>query len=279
MTTVRRALVAATLALSLTVPLVAAGPAASAATPERSPFYVDSVEVLYLESFPVQVQLQVSGSLPSPCHEAKWAVSDDGSFVSVELWTEADPEVACAAVLEEVDIVIPVGEYEVAERAVLVNDRLTELIRVGQSDSGATRLVAAGWSFGMCAGYCRADLIVMGDRLYLQGSDNWPDIPLYVNLGTLTPTGTARLAAALTVIDPASLEEIYGCPDCADGGAAYLGFMAAGVGSRHDMPFGDPPKELAELYRLTQSIIGTLEGCGSDPLVTADEDCVPYEDG
>ena len=35
MTTVRRALVAATLALSLTVPLVAAGPAATAATPEQ----------------------------------------------------------------------------------------------------------------------------------------------------------------------------------------------------------------------------------------------------
>lgn len=275
----RRALVAATLALSMAVPLVTAGPAAMAATPDRSPFYVNEVDVLYLESFPVQVQLVVTGSVPTPCHEPAWSVSDDGAFVRVELWSEADPEALCAAVLQDVEVVIPLGEYEQARRAVLVNDRMSEVISVGQPDAAGTRLVAAGWSFGMCGGYCRADLIVMGQRLYLQGSDNWPDEPIFVNLGTLTGVGAARLSAALASVDPAALKEIYGCPDCADGGAAYVGLLAAGQGSRHDMPFGDPPAELAELYELTQSLIGALEGCRSTPLVTADADCEPYSDG
>jgi hypothetical protein len=273
----RRAFVVTTLALSMAIPTISAGPAAMAASLDRSPFYVNEVDVLYLESFPVQVQLLVRGSVPTPCHEPAWSVSDDGSFVSVELWSEADPDVLCAAVLQEVEVAIPVGEYERAQRAVLVNDRLTELISVGRPDASGTRLVAAGWSYGMCAGYCRADLIVIGQRLYMQGSDNRPDEPIFVNLGTLTDVGAVQLSAALASVDPASLKDIYGCPDCADGGAAYVGLIAAGQGSRHDMPFGDPPVELAELYELTQSFIGTLEGCRSDRFVTVDADCVPYE--
>lgn len=276
-TPVRRALAAATLALSMAIPLTATAPSAMAITPDRSPFYVDEVEILYLESWPVQVQLVVTGSVPSPCHEPAWAVSDDGFRVTVELWSEADPGLACATVLEEVEVVIPVGDYEEATRAVVVNDRLVEVMQVGQRGSDSIELVGAGWSFGFCAGYCRADLTVIGDRLYLQGSDDWPGDPSYANLGTLTPAGAAQLAAALAVIDPGTLDETYGCPDCADGGAAWVGLLENGRGSRHDMPFGDPPPELAELYELTQGFIGTLETCDSDELVTADDDCTPYE--
>ena len=44
---------------------------------EEGPVYVDSTDILYLESFPVQVRLLVQGSLPTPCHEAAWAVEED----------------------------------------------------------------------------------------------------------------------------------------------------------------------------------------------------------
>jgi hypothetical protein len=263
--------------LSLAIPLLAAGPPAAATTPDRSPFYVDQVEVLYLESDPVQVQLVVTGSVPTPCHEPAWSVVDDGSFVSVELWSEADPEAFCSTVLQEVELVVPIGDYESARRAVLVNDRLAELIRVAQTEDGPPELVAAGWSFGMCLGYCRADLISVDDRLKLQIRDNATDTPILVNHGTLTPTGAAELSAAIEDIDTATLQEAYGCPDCADGGAAYVGLIAAGQGSRHDMPFGEPPAELATLYALTQSYIDSLETCESTALVTVDEDCQPDE--
>lgn len=275
-TAIRRVLTATTLALTLATSALVAAPG-FAATPDRSPFYVNSVDVAYLESFPVQVQLLVSGNLPTPCHEPAWTVSDDGSFVIVELWSEADPDVICTAVLEEAELTIPVGDYEEAQRAVIVNDRLSELITVGEPTGDETRLVAAGWSFGMCAGYCRADLTVIGDRLRLQGSDNWTDTPLYVNEGTLTADGASTLSTLLADIQPASLDETYGCPDCADGGAAYVGFLSDGQGSRHDMPFGDPPPVLASLYELNQSLISALETCTSNELVGVDADCSPYE--
>lgn len=278
MTILRRALVAFALVLSTSVPQSGVGPPVVAETPDHAPFYVTDVEARYLESFPVQVQLVVSGSVPSPCHVPAWTVSDDGAFVVVELWSEADPEALCATVLQEVEVVIPLGEYERAERAVLVNDRLAERVSVGPSEEAETRLFAAGWSFGMCLSYCRADLVAVGDRLRLQVGDNPTDTPVLLNHGTLTAEGSTQLAAVLEAIEPAALEETYGCPDCADGGAAYVALIADGEGSRHDMPFGEPPAELAPLYALTQALIGSLETCTSGELVVVDDDCEPHQD-
>ncbi len=45
-------------------------------TEPHDPVYIESTQILQLESFPVQVMLEVVGQLPDVCHKAAWVVSD-----------------------------------------------------------------------------------------------------------------------------------------------------------------------------------------------------------
>ena len=88
---------------------------------DASPVFVDSTDILLLESFPVQVVMRVTGNLPTPCHELVWEVEDDGSAISVTLASVTDPDMSCIQVLEPFEISIPLGSFESGAREVLLN--------------------------------------------------------------------------------------------------------------------------------------------------------------
>jgi hypothetical protein len=274
--TLLRSMLAVLLALSTwgTTALGSSSPEPTTPEGDGDPVYVDSVDILYLESYPVQVVLLVRGSLPTPCHEAVWEVEDAGDAIHVRLWSEADPGLLCITVLEPVELSIPLGSFEWADMPVLLNDEVVGRMQIGsQPVTDDSSLIGAGWSFGMCLGYCSADLTIDGDTVVLTGRDRTLEEPVFVNRGTLTAEAQGSIAAAVAGLAGVSLEPIYGCPDCADGGAASLSIVRDGVTSRHDMEYGNPPEELTGLYELTMSIIGALEACQSDTLVTVMDDC------
>ena len=134
------------------------------------PVYLDATEILYLESFPVQVRLVVRGALPTPCHEAVWEIEELGDAISVSLWSEADPELPCAQVLEPFEIAIPLGSFESSHSPVRLNGEQIGRLAIGpEPASDDSSLIGAGWSFGRCGGYCTADLAVEGEKLVLTG--------------------------------------------------------------------------------------------------------------
>jgi len=243
-----------------------------------SPVYIDATEILVLESYPVQVRLVVRGALPTPCHGAVWQVDDRGDSIPIVLWSEADPELACAQVLEPFVITIPLGSFESSHSPVLLNGEPIGQLAIGPEPAGADLgLVGAGWSFGMCGGYCTADLTVRLQELVLTGGSHMSEEPLYVNRGVLTALGWERMEAALEKLSGEELESVYGCPDCADGGAAYLTLTQDRATSRHQMEFGHPPSELAELHALAIAVIDALETCTSDELVAVGDGCEAWQ--
>lgn len=239
------------------------------------PVYVDSAEIIYLESFPVQVQLLVKGSLPTPCHQPVFEVQDFGTSIAVDIWSLADPDQVCVQVLEPFELAIALGSFETANLPVLLNGEEIGRIGIGTAPAAPT-LAGAGWSFGFCLGYCMADLVIAGDELTVTGGDREAAAPLYVNRGTLTAEGRARLDAALAALDGVVLDPVYGCPDCADGGAAYLDIARGGSVERVSMEFDSPPEVLAELYATSMSLVGALETCQSSELVEVATDCVAF---
>lgn len=240
------------------------------------PVFVDFTDILYLESFPVQVRLHIRGSLPTPCHQAQWDVEETDGGIEVTLWSVLALGQNCAQVLEPFEVTVPLGSFETADLPVLLNGEQIGRISIGEElVSGA--LVGAGWSFGMCGGYCWIDLVLAEDLVQVTGGGWTSDEPLFVNRGTLTGKGRSRLTAAITELGGALLDDVYGCPDCADGGSSYLVLDRGGVVSRHDMEYGWPPEVLAELQGLALAIIDSLEACRSDDLVTVDEECDPWE--
>jgi len=100
---------------------------------------------------------------------------------------------------------------------------------------------------------------------------------LYENQGTLSEQGREQLDEALSGLVAGELDPVYGCPDCADGGAAYLEVALDGTSLRVEMEFGDPPPALADLYATTMALIDALETCTETPLLDVAEGCVPYQ--
>ena len=85
--------------------------------------WIDSVEILLLESYPVQVHAVVKGTMPSPCHELTWEVSDpdpDGRIV-MDVWSTIDPNDDCAEVIQDFEESIPVGSFTGGEFVLVVN--------------------------------------------------------------------------------------------------------------------------------------------------------------
>lgn len=88
---------------------------------DAGPVFVETTDILLMESFPVQVALHVTGNLPTPCHQPVWEVEDDGSTIAVRLASVTEPGVLCAQVLEPFDISIPLGDFESGTRVVTLN--------------------------------------------------------------------------------------------------------------------------------------------------------------
>ncbi len=138
-------------------------------------------------------------------------------------------------------------------------------------------LVGAGWSFGMCAGFCLANLEIDKTQASLAGWSREGDEPLFVNEGLLTEQAVTQINSKLDTLDGVVLEPVYGCPDCADGGAAYLALEQDGPPTRYWMDLNRPPNELAGLYETAFAIVEALTSCQGNDLVVVSETCQPQQ--
>ena len=79
----------------------------------RAPVYVDSVELVLLESYPVQVHASVKGNLPTPCHRLAWDLSDPdpSGRIVLELYSTVDADAVCVEVLEPFEQSIDIGSF------------------------------------------------------------------------------------------------------------------------------------------------------------------------
>lgn len=81
---------------------------------ERGEVQIDEMELMIMESYPVQISLHLKGNLPTPCHQLRVKVSeaDEEGKVQIEVYSVADPEEMCAQVLEPFEENIPLGSYK-----------------------------------------------------------------------------------------------------------------------------------------------------------------------
>jgi hypothetical protein len=140
--------------------------------------------------------------------------------------------------------------------------------------SPPSRVVEAGWSFGFCTGLCRGDLRIDGVALSYQLSSRTGEPLNGSNRGRLTAEGASRhesIAAAL----PRNLMERYGCPDCADGGAAFVIIARESESRRVEYEYRHAPPELAALDEFLAALMDALTECRSIAEMTVG-DCVAY---
>ena len=98
----------------------------------RASVFIDSAQLLLLESYPPQVNLILTGSLPTPCHQLRVAVSDPDELnrINVEVYSVADADVICVQVLEPFEKTISLGSFASGTYQVFINGE-----EIGEFDS------------------------------------------------------------------------------------------------------------------------------------------------
>jgi len=91
---------------------------------------ITNTDLLILESFPIQVNLQVEGEKPTPCHEIFWTVEDDGETIEITMISQVNSDQSCAQVIEPFMISVPLGSWAEESRDVVLNGEI-----VGSFDS------------------------------------------------------------------------------------------------------------------------------------------------
>jgi hypothetical protein len=150
------------------------------------------------------------------------------------------------------------------------------------SPAGGPQIVSAGKSFGMCIGDCNYDLLFATDdaagcmTVSLTVCEQFFAICATPNQGTLTPAGQAKAMGLAAELSGVALEEVYGCPDCADGGAAKVVLQFGGEISEITYEYANPPDLLASVDAFTQGLIDALTNCvSSEDVVIPTSDCLP----
>lgn len=108
-----------------TMPTATPSPGAGSPT-QLGPVYIDQAELVLLESFPVQVRLELHGSLPNPCSELVWQVEppDEQGRIQVQAYSQQESELACIQVLQPLEETIPVGDFTQGKFSVWLNGEL-----------------------------------------------------------------------------------------------------------------------------------------------------------
>ena len=102
---------------------------------DRRPVAVEDVLIVVRESWPAQVAVMISGSLPTPCHELRWTVKEgatttedgwtvaaDGSVHEITVWTTDLPaDTACATVMEPFEEQVELGRFASGDFTIVVN--------------------------------------------------------------------------------------------------------------------------------------------------------------
>ncbi len=92
----------------------------------RDTVFLDSTDLLTMESSPLQFTLVLKGNLPSPCHGLRVAVSepDPQNKIAVDVYSVTDPDKACIQVLEPFEVNFPLGSFPEGKYTLWVNGEL-----------------------------------------------------------------------------------------------------------------------------------------------------------
>jgi hypothetical protein len=89
----------------------------------RAEAFLETTDLITMESFPLQFSLVLKGSLPTPCHKLRVDVNqpDTSNKVVVDVYSVVDPKTVCAQVLEPFEVNVPLGSFPAGKYQLFVN--------------------------------------------------------------------------------------------------------------------------------------------------------------
>lgn len=98
----------------------------------RANAFLDSSQINLMESYPVQINLYLQGSLPTPCHQLRVDIiqPDSEKRIHIDVFSVVDPNKICVQILQAFDANIPLGSFPTGHYSIWVNGS-----QVGEFDS------------------------------------------------------------------------------------------------------------------------------------------------
>jgi hypothetical protein len=98
----------------------------------RGNIFIEDSGLMIRESYPPQISLNLSGNLPTPCHQFRADVSapDVDNKINVDVYTVVDPNMMCIQVLKAFTESVSLGTFLPGHYSVWVNGE-----SVGEFDS------------------------------------------------------------------------------------------------------------------------------------------------
>ena len=92
----------------------------------RGNIFIEESGLVIRESYPPQISLNLSGNLPTPCHQFRADVStpDADNKINVDVYTVVDPNMLCTQVLKPFTESINLGTFPSGHYSVWVNGEL-----------------------------------------------------------------------------------------------------------------------------------------------------------
>jgi len=92
----------------------------------RGNAYLDSADLLTLESYPLQFMLALKGDLPTPCNQLRVDVSppDAENKIQVDVYSLTRPDRVCAQVLKSFEENVSLGSFPSGHYTLWVNGEL-----------------------------------------------------------------------------------------------------------------------------------------------------------
>jgi len=92
----------------------------------RGTVFLDSTDLLTMESYPLQFMLVLKGNLPNPCHALRVAVSapDAQNKIALDVYSVTDPNTTCIQILEPFEANVPLGSFPEGKYTLWVNGEL-----------------------------------------------------------------------------------------------------------------------------------------------------------
>ena len=121
--------------------------------------------------------------------------------------------------------------------------------------------ISYGTSFGNCYGYCKQSIHIEQTEVdYLASSweddHNFPDIEI---TSSISDEEWKSIINDIDFMIFRNLDEVIGCPDCADGGAEWIEIETAKQKHKVTFEFNNPPEEVQSYITQLEDILNSFQ--------------------
>ena len=121
--------------------------------------------------------------------------------------------------------------------------------------------VRYGTSFGFCAGYCIKTVEITPTMLKYRKEGSEQDVPVLSCLLNFTPAEFSLLAGKINLNGFFQLDEVIGCPDCADGGTEWIEIRTIEKMHKVSFEYMDEPSALNGYIDDLRTILADIDNC------------------